>query len=186
MPRIAPIAWEDLDDEARRRMEEGLGTGMYTMTVPLQIVAHSPNALRGLDEAYRAIYGKATVGPRIVELMRLRSAQLGECAPCSASRKDESITEDDVACLVDPDRAGSDPRERLAIRLVDLMANDHHAIDDDFFRLLAEVFSVEEIVEIAWYAGHLIGGHRFMHVLDALGTSAPVVGPRQVSDSVRA
>jgi alkylhydroperoxidase family enzyme len=176
VPRIAPIAWEDLDDEARRRMAEGMATGMYTTTLPLQIVAHSPVALRGLDEGYKAVFGRAAVGPRIVELMRLRSAQLGTCAPCSASRKDDSITDDDVACLADPDRAGADRREQLAIRLVDLMATDHHAVDADFFRSLAEVFTVEEIVEIGWYAGHLVGGHRFMHILDALGTEAPVVG----------
>ena len=86
--------------------------------------------------------------------MRLRSAQLGGCAPCSASRKDESITEDEVACLIDPERAGSDARERPAIRLVDLMATDHHAVDDHavddgFLRRLAEVFTVEEIVELS-------------------------------------
>jgi hypothetical protein len=39
MPRIAPIEWEELDDEARRRMEKGRATGMYSMMVPLQIVA---------------------------------------------------------------------------------------------------------------------------------------------------
>jgi alkylhydroperoxidase family enzyme len=148
---------------------------MYTMVLPLQIVAHSPNALRGLDETYKAVYGRAAVGPRILELMRLRSAQLGSCAPCSLSRKDESITEEDVACLLDPDKAGSNQRERLAIRLVDLMATDHHAIDGAFFRQLAEAFTPEEIVEMAWYAGQAIGGHRFMHALDVLGEEAPVI-----------
>jgi alkylhydroperoxidase family enzyme len=172
---IAPIPWEGLSEEARDRIEAGTATGMYTMTLPLQIVAHSPNALRGMDESYTAIYGRAAVGPRIVELMRLRSAQLGSCEPCSLSRKDESITEDDVACLVDPDKAGSNQRERLAIRLEDLMANDHHSIDREFFGELAQEFTREEIVEIAWYAGQLVGGHRFMHALDILGDGEPVV-----------
>ncbi|MCU1616273.1 MAG: hypothetical protein JWO98_3813 [Frankiales bacterium] len=176
MPRIAPIAWEDLDEAARRRMAEGMATGMYTTSLPLQIVAHSPVALQGMDEAYKAVFGRAAVGSRIIELMRLRSAQLGECAPCSASRKDGSITDDDVACLVDPERTGADRREQMAVRLVDLMATDHHAVDAEFLRRLAEIFTVEEIVEITWYAGNLVGGHRFLHVLDALGTGAPVVG----------
>src|ERR1700730_7706130 len=149
MPRIAPIPWEALSDEARERIEAGTATGMYSMTLPLQIVAHSPNALRGLDESYKAIFGRAAVGPRILELMRLRSAQLGSCAPCSLSRKDESITEEDGAGLGDPARAGSSKREQLAIRFVDLMANDHHAIDADSFRELAQEFTTEEIVEVA-------------------------------------
>ena len=39
------------------------------------------------------------------------------------------VTDDEVACLADPEKAGSNQRERLAIRFVDLLANDHHAID---------------------------------------------------------
>jgi alkylhydroperoxidase family enzyme len=65
----------------------------------------------------------------------------------------------------------------LAIRLVDLMATDHHAIDSAFFRQLAEEFSREEIVELAWYAGQVVGGHRFMHVLDVLGDDEPDIRP---------
>jgi len=166
MPKIAPIAWEDLTEEARSRMEAGTATGMYTMTLPLQIIAHSANALQGMDESYKAVFDRAAVGSRILELMRLRSAQLGSCEPCSLSRKDDSITDDDVACLVDAGQAGSNRRERLAVRFLDLLSEDHHAIDDDFFRELAEVFTTEEIVEIGWYASTLVGGHRFLHVLD--------------------
>jgi alkylhydroperoxidase family enzyme len=170
-----------LDDEARRRIEEGTASGMYRMTLPLQIVAHSPNALRGMDEGYRAVYGCSAIGSRIQELMRLRSAQLGSCAPCSMSRKDDTLTEEDVACLVDPGAGTYTERERLAITMVDLMATDHHAIDDDFIRQLAKVFSTEEIVEIGWYAGQVVGGHRFMHMLDALGDSEPVIGARELA-----
>jgi alkylhydroperoxidase family enzyme len=176
MPKIAPIDREDLDAEARRRIDEGMATGMYTTPLPLQIMAHSPNALRGMDESYKAIFGRAAVGSRIIELMRLRSAQLGSCEPCSASRKDDSVTDDDVACMIDPDMAGSTPRERLAIRFVDLLSGDHHAVDTDFLRGLAEVFSTEEIVEIGWYASSLVGTHRFLHALDVLGAGEPVIG----------
>jgi alkylhydroperoxidase family enzyme len=158
-------------------IEEGLAMGMYTMALPLQIVAHSPNALAGMHASYLAIFGRSVVGPRICELMRLRSAQLAACEPCSLSRKDASVSEDDVACLAEPERLSGDRRELLAVRLVDLMATDHHAIDDDFLRELASVFTVEEIVEMGWYAGTLVGGHRFMHMLDVLGDSRPVVGP---------
>ena len=176
MPRIAPIAWEDLNDEARQRIEAGVATGMYRMTLPLQIVAHSPSALRGMDEGYKAVFGCSSVGSRTQELMRLRSAQIGACGPCSLSRKDDSLTEADVACLVDPALGTYSSEERLAIMTVDRMANDPEALDEAFLRELAEVFSVEQIVEISWYAGQLIGGHRFMHMLDVLGNSEPVIG----------
>jgi alkylhydroperoxidase family enzyme len=181
MPRIAPIDWEDLDDEARRRIEEGSKTGMYTMSIPLQIVAHSPNALRGMDEGYKAVFGRSAIGSRIQELMRLRSAELGACGPCSLSRKNDSLTEEEIATLGDTKNGSFTDRERLAITMVDLMATDHHAIDDDFIREMATVFTVEEIVEIGWYAGQSIGGHRFMHMLDALNDSEPVVGAKSLT-----
>jgi alkylhydroperoxidase family enzyme len=176
MPRIAPIEWDALDPESRRIIEDGMAAGMYTMALPLQIVAHSPTALRGTDAVYRELFNGSAMGRRIQELMRLRSAQLGACEPCSLSRKDESISEEDVACLSDPESAGYSDRERLAIQMVDLMATDHHAIDDDFIREMAKHFTVEEIVEIGYFAGQTIGAHRFMHVLDALGEGEPVVG----------
>jgi alkylhydroperoxidase family enzyme len=180
MPRIAPIEWNQLDDEARRRIEAGRASGMYTMTVPLQIVAHSPNALRGMDEGYKAVFECSAMGQRLQELMRLRSASLGACAPCSLSRKDESLTEEDIASLGlaagDTTAGRYTDRERLAIETVDRMALDPAALDEAYVSEMAKVFTPEEIVEIGWYAGQVIGGHRFMHMLDALGDDAPVVG----------
>ena len=175
MARIAPIPWEELSDDSRRRIEEGMSTGMYSTPLPLQVVAYSPNALRGMDEGYRAVFGRSAVGGRIQELVRLRSAQLGNCEPCLASRKDDSITEDDVACLVDPPPGMHTERERLAIRFVDLLASDHHAIDDEFYREMGACFTVEEIVELGWFAGQAIGVHRFMHSLDLFGENKAVL-----------
>ena len=54
MARVEPIAYEDLDDETRARIEAGRATGMYTTPLPLQIVAHSKVALRAMDESYKA------------------------------------------------------------------------------------------------------------------------------------
>jgi alkylhydroperoxidase family enzyme len=181
MPRIAPVAWENLADDARARIEAGLATGMYSTPVPLQICAHSPNALRGLDEGYKAVFGRSAMGQRLQELVRLRSAQLGSCEPCSLSRKDESMTDFDTACLVDPPPGMYTERERLALRFVDLMAVDHHAIDTAFFRELAREFTAEEVVELGWYIGQAIGTHRFMHALDILGTEPPVFADEAVS-----
>ena len=91
------------------------------------------------------------------------------------SRKDETVTEDQVACLVDPDPSVFSRREALALQFVDVLATDHHAVDDDTFRQLATEFSTEEIVELAWICASAIGVHRFMHVLDVLGDGEPIV-----------
>lgn len=180
MPRIEPIPWDELSDEARTRIEEGMATGMYSTPVPLQIIAHSANALQGMDEGYKAVFGRSAIGGRLQELVRLRSAQLGSCEPCSVSRKDQSLSEGDVACLSDPASGAYTDRERLAIQFVDLLAGDPQALDAAFYGQLADHFSVEEIIELGWYAGQAIGTHRFMHSLDILGDSEPILAKRRV------
>lgn len=176
MARIAPVPWDELSADARARIESGMASGMYSTPVPVQIMAHSPNALRSMDESYKAFFGRSAIGQRIQELVRIRSAQLGTCEPCSISRKDDSLCDADLTGLASPDAGSFSERERLAIRFVDLLALDHHAIDSAFIAELAEVFTAEEIVELGWFAGQAIGTHRFMHALDILGTDAPVVG----------
>ncbi|MGD9701548.1 MAG: carboxymuconolactone decarboxylase family protein [Acidimicrobiia bacterium] len=113
--------------------------------------------------------------PRLVELLRLHSAQTSACEPCSASRKDESISEDDVACLLSPDSERFAPREWAALQFFDQLAGDHHSIDDDTFRSLAEVFTTAEIVEMAYLCSSFLGGHRLMHTLGVFGASEPVL-----------
>jgi hypothetical protein len=74
--------------------------GLYATPIPLQIFAYQTSRLLGTDAA-RQVMGQGTLmGGRIHELIRIRSAQLGECQPCIQSRKNDSITEEDVACLL--------------------------------------------------------------------------------------
>ena len=141
MARIEPIPWNDLPDETRAMMEAGTASGMYTTTVPMQMIAYSTAAMTAMHRSYEATFRKGVLEPRLVELLRLHSAQTAMCAPCSTSRKDDSISDDDVACLVSPDASRFAPREWAALQFFDQLAGDHHAIDDDTFRSLAEVFT---------------------------------------------
>jgi alkylhydroperoxidase family enzyme len=167
MARIEPIPYEDLPEETRAMMEAGTATGMYTTTVPLQIVAYSTAAMTAMHRQYEATFRKGVLEPRLVELLRLHSAQSAMCAPCSTSRKDDSISEDDVACLLSPDEGRFSARESAALRFFDQLAGDHHSIDDDTIRSLAEVFTTAEVVEMAYLCSSFLGGHRFMHAIGA-------------------
>jgi alkylhydroperoxidase family enzyme len=173
--RIEPIAWDDLTPESKAMMESGTATGMYTTTVPLQIVAYSSIAMKGLHDQYEATFRKGILEPRLVELLRLHSAQSAACEPCSASRKDESISESDVASLSDPNAERFTPRERAAMQFFDMLSIDHHAINDNTFRELQKVFTTAEIVEMAYLCSANLGGHRLMHTLGVFGLDAPVI-----------
>ncbi len=134
MPRIEPIPMDQLAEEPRRIIEEGVADGTYATPVPLQIFAYRTAQIIQTSMA-RSAWGKQSLlGGRILELIRIRSAQLGECQPCMQSRKHDSITDEDVACLIAPGHSDLTDQERLAVEFLDLLSADHHAIDDETYR----------------------------------------------------
>jgi alkylhydroperoxidase family enzyme len=176
MPRIEPIPLDQLADEPRRIIEEGVADGTYATAVPLQIFAYKTAQIL-MTHAARGVMGKQSLlGARIVELIRIRSAQLGECQPCMQSRKHDSITDEDVACLVAPGGSQLTEQERMAVEFLDLLSADHHAIDDDVYRRLGEVFTAAQIVELGFTCANTMGLHRFIHTLDVFGANPPVIG----------
>jgi alkylhydroperoxidase family enzyme len=91
------------------------------------------------------------------------------------SRKHDSITDEDVACLVSPGGSELTDQERLAVQFLDLLSADHHAIDDDFYRQLGEVFTAAQIIELGFSCASSMGLHRFIHTLDVFGSGEPVI-----------
>jgi len=185
VPRIEPIPLDELAPESRRIIEDGVAEGLYATPVPLQIFAYKTAQLLTTHSG-RTVWGQdSLLGGRILELLRIRSAQLGECQPCMQSRKHDSITEEDVACLASPGGSELNEQERLAVTFLDLLSADHHAIDDEFYRRLGEHFTAAQIIELGFACAGSMGLHRFIHTLDVFGQSAPVIrySPDQV-DSV--
>jgi alkylhydroperoxidase family enzyme len=176
MPRIAPIPWDDLSDAQRQYMEAGERSGAFTDLMPVRILAYADHDEPPADGDRHPNFPRHLLGGKLLELLRIRSAQLGGCAPCSASRKADGVTDEVAACLIDPaNNPAFSPRERLALEFLYLLATDHHRIGDDMFRRLAEHFTTAEIVELGTTCGGMIGMHRFMHTLDVLGNAPPVI-----------
>lgn len=174
--RIEPIPYDDLDPELRARFDAGLAEGRYTMTAPLQVYAYARDEAIAMDESYRLTFRRGRLGPRLQELLRIRSAQLNGCAPCSSSIKEDTVEADDVACMLDGAAAEAlDERERRALEFLTLMSNDPYAIDDASFHRLAEVFDTGEIVELGMACARYIGGHRWTHALDIFAATEPLL-----------
>ena len=182
MPRIEPIPLDELAEEPRQIIEDGVANGTYATPVPLQIFAYRTAQILMTNAARGAWGQKSLLGGRILELIRIRSAQLGECQPCMQSRKHDSITDEDVACLVAPGHSALTEQERLAVEFLDLLSADHHAIDDDVYRELGQVFTAAQIIELGFTCANAMGLHRFIHTLDVFGSSPPVIAydPDQV------
>ena len=186
MPRIEPIPIDKLAEEPRRIIEDGVANGTYATPIPLQIFAYKTAQIRMTNAARGAFGQQSLLGGRILELIRIRSAQLGECQPCMQLRKHDSITDEDVACLVTPGTSQLTEQERLAVAFLDLLSADHHAIDDDVYRELGSVFTAAQIIELGFTCANAMGLHRFIHTLDVFGTSPPVIvyDPDQVDTAI--
>jgi hypothetical protein len=138
MPVIEPIPMDELPPVSRTLIEGGCEEGLYATPIPLQLFAYSTRQLMSMDDHRRMRGAGSLLGGRILELLRIRSAQLGECQPCMQSRKHDSITDEDVACLLDVDGSDLTDQERLAVKFMDLLSADHHAIDREFYAELAK------------------------------------------------
>ena len=167
---------EELAPKTRKIIEEGVADGTYATPIPLQIFAYRTQQIL-MTHAARGAWGQQSLlGGRILELIRIRSAQLGECQPCMQSRKHDSITDEDVACLIAPGGSDLTEQERLAVNFLDLLSADHHAIDDEVYRDLSRVFTAAQIIELGFTCAGTMGLHRFLHTLDVYGESTPVIG----------
>ncbi len=177
---------DQLSEQSREIVEGGVADGLYATPVPLQIFAYRSAQLAQVNMARTHLGADSLLEGRLLELIRIRSAQLGECEPCSQSRKHDSITDEDVACLLAPGHGTLTPQEQIAIEFLDLLSADHHAIDDEFYKRLGEHFTAAQIVELGFTCASTMGLHRFIHTLNIYGDSAPVIqySPAQIDSAV--
>jgi hypothetical protein len=97
VPIIQPVPLEALSPSSRSIIEAGVEQGLYSTPVPLQLFAYRTALLESMHAKRLARGADSLLGGRILELLRIRSAQLGACQPCMQSRKHASITDADVA-----------------------------------------------------------------------------------------
>jgi alkylhydroperoxidase family enzyme len=186
MPRIEPLPWEALSPEQLRRFKNSIEQGGSPPDkIASLILAYAEHDHVPDDGDRHYNFPRHLLGGRLLEMLRIRSAQLGGCEPCMNARKVESVTDEIAACLSPTLRDDLTLRERRALQFLDLLATDHHRIDDAIYRGLGEVFTIAEIVELGKTCGNMIGTHRFIHTLDPYGNSPPVIkyDPAQIGRS---
>lgn len=134
------------------------------------LIARRPELLKRVAAmfAYFLAGEGGLVEPQLLELMRLRGANLNACTYCATVRLQPVIDEvrpkepvlglidisgltkaQAVAALKDSvDTKKLTPREAAAIALVDRIIVDPHSVDDELFAELRRHFSEEEIIEL--------------------------------------
>lgn len=175
MPRIEPVPLNQLEPDVRKSLEKAVASGAVASTIVQQITAYNRAMLRMQIGMPGPVQMGILLEPRLLELVRLRSAQLGGCAECAAARYGDLVGEDEVSCLIAGQYDDLTERERLAVLYITLVHTDHHSVGDEFYRELRSVFSTAEIVELGFYVASNVGLHRVLHTWDLHGTTPPAI-----------
>jgi AhpD family alkylhydroperoxidase len=142
----------------------------------VQIYAQRPPIAKAMLEFARVLREERLLPGRLIELVRLRVAFWNQCRSCMAIRYEEGlsdgVTEALVCSLERPEEAEDlTDAERAALAFADLMATNHHAIDDSTFERLREHFDEPEIMELCFHVGNCVGFGRMgaaLHMVDDL------------------
>lgn len=112
------------------------------------ILAHRPEILREWNALDKAFFGPSSlVDNRIKEEARRTLAQGVGCRFC--------------ASLGTPHDEHPSAREALAVAVAELIATDHHQVDESTFAVLREEFSDAEIVELLSWICFKLGSNIF-------------------------
>src|SRR5271169_2855358 len=100
MPRLEPVNLEDLDPELRGLLDDAQANRavMEDTTVP-RLWALRPELAKRQLPLHTAFHTSNLVDARVLELVRLRIALLNDCVACKAARLDDSVSDEDLACL---------------------------------------------------------------------------------------
>ncbi len=82
-----------------------------------------------------------------------------------AGARHAGLSEAKVAALDDLESRVFTPRERIALRFTELMAVDHHKVDDAVFAELLRHFSEAEVIELGASAALNLGLGRLTAIL---------------------
>jgi len=134
------------------------------------LLARRPELLKRAAAMFAYFLGGegGLIEPELLELMRLRGANLNACTYCATVRlqpvanavkpKEAALGLRDISGMTKPQAVAAlkdtlkrdklSPREAAAITLVDRIIIDPHSVDDNLFAELRQHFSEEEIIEL--------------------------------------
>lgn len=139
------------------------------------LLARRPELLKRVAGVFAYFLGGegGLIEPELLELMRLRGANLNACTYCATVRlqpvasavkpKEAALGLRDISDMTKPQAVAAlessmhtedlTPREVAALALVDRIIVDPHGVDDELFAELRRHFSEEEIIELICASG---------------------------------
>jgi alkylhydroperoxidase family enzyme len=166
MSRIDPVPLDAFPASLAEALVRGRASRMLSSSLPVQVWAHRPKVAEAWLAALEEMHLNGVLDGRLKELVRLKIASITTCQVCQVARKDDSVTEADIACLSTDSERFSGP-ERSALRYAELFAGDYLSIDDTIYADLARWFSTPQIVELNLFCALMLAGGRMTYVQQA-------------------
>jgi alkylhydroperoxidase family enzyme len=177
MSRVTLLEPADLP-EAMRQIHDS-ADGAWGIEHTARAFGHHPELL----QAYLTFFwpwhtgeGAPTkVDPRTKELCRLRIAELNGCVTCASYRYQPTLIEESEAkAAMGGDGSPLTERERVAVAYAEMLAINHHAIDDAYIAGLREHFDEAQLLELSMMIGQYIGFGRVLATLQLETTACPI------------
>jgi uncharacterized peroxidase-related enzyme len=163
--RIRPLEpGEAKDAEVNERLQE-TAEGWYGDSAFFGAMAHRPVLLERFMDTFEAFSEDGSFDPELLELARLRVAEVHRCAYCATVRTravEEAVAPKEEAVYGDTIRTDAlSEREALAVQFADQLSENPQRITDEFFDELRAAFTDAEIVELALFLSLEVGLDRF-------------------------
>lgn len=177
MSRIALVDTDQLP-EAMRQIHDS-ADGAWGIQHTARAFAHHPDLL----QAYLGFFWpwhtgeapEAKVDPRTKELCRLRIAELNGCVTCASYRYQPTLIEEsEASAAMAGDGKPLTESERVAVAYAEMLAINHHGIDDAYVARVREHFDEAQLLELTMMIGQYIGFGRTLATLQLETVACPI------------
>lgn len=142
-------------------------------TTFFEVMGNAPEATDWyMNDFYGKLYKSGRLDPQIVELVRLRLANVHGCAFCNRADRiaalASGVSEEQVDSLADYENGPFSEREKAALALADVMVltNEKGAVSRELYARLKRSFTDGELVELGMIMAVLAGMAKFIFAYD--------------------
>jgi|TARA_B100001142_G_scaffold244405_1_gene243700 AhpD family alkylhydroperoxidase len=170
-PHLRRVSKSELPDDMKQSFDQAIDlTGDATF---IEVSGNNPDVYRWyLDDFYKKLFYSERIEVTLVELVRLRLANVHGCAFCNkgdtAHALQSGITQEQIDGLGDYINGPFSDREKSALMLADQMVltNEKGNISSDLYSELNAHFNDGEIYELGMIMAVLVGVAKFTFVYD--------------------
>ncbi|MDR7101165.1 carboxymuconolactone decarboxylase family protein [Croceicoccus sp. BE223] len=162
--------------QAMAEREQAMWDGadaLHGDTTFVEVMANSPQTLRWyIDRFYGELFHSGRLDRKLVELVRLRLANVHGCAFCNRADRiaalEAGLGEAEVDAIGDYANGPYSPAQKAALQLADVMVltNPAGSVDKPLYDRLRNHFSDAELVELGMIMAVLTGVAKFIFAFD--------------------